>query len=101
MTLHADIIGSDFAPAGWVETDPFDYNYTGPDPDGRVEAYLSGIDDGTIKFYWPQENDKDDSTEYPPDLTLLRITKRLDGFDSIWYTDLASDFETTTITYGE
>lgn len=102
MTIRATIIGSDFAPAGWVEVDPFDYTYTGADPDGTVEAYLSGFKDGTHDLDWPEEDDvHDDATEeYPPDLKLVALSKTMSEFDPIWYVDLPSDFATTTVTYG-
>lgn len=102
MTIRAEIIGSDFAPAGWVEVDPFDYNYTGADPDGTVEAYLSDVQTGVRDFDWPEEDDvHDDSTDdYPPDLKLVALSKTMRGFAPIWYVDLPDDFATTTVTYG-
>lgn len=100
MTIRAEIIGDDFAPAGWVEVDPFDYSYTGADPDGEVEAYLAGVADGSVVFNWPAEDDVNGDDEYPPDLKLLALKARLDGFAPIWYVDLPGDFETTTVTYG-
>lgn len=101
MTIRAEIIGSDCAPAGWVEVDPFDYHYTGADPDGAVETYLSDVQDGTRTFDWPEEDDEHYGTEYAPDLKLLTLANDLRWLDPIWYVDLPADFETTTITYGE
>jgi len=100
MTIRAEIIGGEVPlPQGWVEVDPFDYEYTGEDPDGKITAYLEGIADGSVEFDWPQEDDVH-TGEYAPDLKIINIQHTLQGFDEVWYVELPVDFETTTITYG-
>ncbi|WP_178915435.1 hypothetical protein [Natronomonas gomsonensis] len=100
MTIRAEIIGSDLAPAGWVEVDPIDYEYTGADPDGEVVAYLERVKNGTRSFDWPVEDDVNYDDEYPPDLILVAIKSEIQALDPVWYLDLPSDFEVTSIEYG-
>lgn len=101
MTIRADIICHDpMLPKGWVEVDPFDYAYSGPDPNGNIESYLSKVADGTHTFHWPTEDDAHTS-DYPPGLILIALKSHLQGFDPVWYVDLPDDFEVTSITYSE
>ena len=97
MTIRAEIIGDEPPrPEGWVQVDPFDYDYTGPDPTGEIEAYLNGISAGEVEFSWPVEDDVHEG-EYPPDLKIIEIRQTLHGFDEIWVVSLPEDFEITTL----
>lgn len=99
MTIRARIIGDEeWVSQGWVEVDPFDYQYDGPDPDGEIESYLSDVADGTVEYGWPQEYEGDDA-DYPPDLKMIAIKEALQDFEPIWFVDLPDDFE-TSISYG-
>jgi len=99
MTIRAEIIGGDIpVTQGWVEVDPFDYEYTGKDPSGEITAYLDGIANGTVEFRWPEEDDVH-SGEYPPDLKIIEIQHTLQQFDEIWFVELPTDFDSTTIAY--
>lgn len=94
MTIHAEIIGSESkSVVGWVEVDPFNFSYSGPDPDGEINAYLTAIATGNLEFYWRQDGEAHD-------LDLLQVKKNLEGYDPIWFVELPPDFEPTTITYG-
>jgi hypothetical protein len=93
MTLRGLIIGNDSSGVeGWVEVDPFDFKYTGPDPDGEIKSYLNHIADGTIEYGWPADGG-DYSKEYPSDLKLINIKETLEWFDEVWYVDLPDDLE--------
>lgn len=100
VTIRAKIIGGEIpVPRGWVEVGPFNYKYDGKDPDGKITAYLDGIADGSVTFDWPEEDDVH-TGDYAPDLKIITIKHTLEHFDDIWYVELPSDFEETTITYG-
>lgn len=40
---------------GWVQVDPFDYEFTGDDPNGVIVDYLDSIDSGNYQFDWSAE----------------------------------------------
>jgi hypothetical protein len=99
MTIRAEIIGGDIpVTQGWVEVDPFDYEYTGKDPSGEITAYLDGIANGTVEFRWPEDFETD-REDYPPELKLIKIMHKLQYFDDIWFVELPEDFEGPTIAY--
>lgn len=98
MAIKAQIHCFPEGSCGWIQVDPFDYEYTGPDPDGEVEAYLNGVATGEIKFHHGMEIDYDDS-EYPPELKLMEIKNVLPSREGIWFIELPDDFE-NPITYG-
>lgn len=98
MTIKAQIYCFPEGDCGWVQVDPFDYEYTGPDPDGEVEAYLEGIATGEVEFYYGVEEEPDEP-EYPPALKLMEIKTVLPSNDGVWYIELPDDFE-NPITYG-
>lgn len=93
MTIRAEIIGGDIPlPRGWVEVDPFDYEYTGEDPDGEITAFLEDVANETVEFGWPADVDSD-GQEYSPRFKLLGIRQNLQQFDEIWYVELPDDFK--------
>lgn len=91
MTTRIKIVGSNWDYAGWVEIDPFDYNYMGEDPDGEIENYLSRVKSGDITYGWP--NDYATDEDYPSKLKIMSIKQRLEGFDEIWKLKFPDDFE--------
>lgn len=85
---------TNFNTTGWVETDPFAYDYSGPDPDNEIVPFLDDVDAGRVEFMNSTENPREDieGDDQLPALKLLSIGHHIQVMNGIAFVLYHDDF---------